>query len=294
MRREDKRRRGSNEKWKAPDFSRKLEIMEDSRRGSRQPLTPTHPISFRGNLMIVQDLGDRIRCIDQHDHAILSGVFASAWVGAQEKSPASSELIVATSLHDMCWIDADISPRFDPHSGRPWDFLAYPEAPKLALYLRGIAAMERLHPYGALLHALHFSSFADPKRQPAFHQEIGAIVARCSERCSREGHRLDRVTRDLELLRIFDVLSLLLCMTGPEIERAPPPWLAPSPLLQREGLTTRWERGDFVIDPFPFDAPFDVSIVYREVATHVDGSVDAGELAAAPRQAQRVRVRPAN
>lgn len=242
--------------------------------------------------MIVQDLGDRIRCIDQHDHALLSGVFAGFWRDPQSGERASSELITATALHDMCWIAADKTPRFNPDSGRPYDFLSYPEGAKLSLYLDGIQAMEALHPWGALLHALHFSSFASPAHHPEFHAKISALIERYTQRCHREGWPLDDVEAELKRLRLFDVFSLLLCMTGPEIERPAPPWLEDSPLLRAQGIQAYWEEGDFVMTPFYFTQPFDVSIVYRDVDTRVDGSVDYQALVNAGRFARRIRVRP--
>lgn len=241
--------------------------------------------------MIVQDLGDRIRCIDQHDHAILSGTFAGNWHDPQTGKPVTSDLITSTALHDMCWIEADLHPRFDPASGRPFDFLSYPEAAKLQLYLRGIETMERLHPWGALLHAMHFSSFASPGAHPTFHASVAAIIQRTTERCHREGWELDTLREDLELLRLFDVFSLLLCMTGPELERPAPPWLNPSPLLSKRSMTAYWEDGDYVIAPFHFREPFVVSIVYRDVDTKTDGSVSYDELVKAPRYARKVRIR---
>lgn len=242
--------------------------------------------------MIVQDLDGRIRCVSQHDHAILSGIFARYWHDRTRQEEASTALIVATSLHDMCWIDADHHPRFDPHSGRPFDFLGYPENAKLELYVRGIQAMERIQAYGALLHALHFSVFASVETHPDFHAKLSSIIERSTERCHREGHSLEHVNRDLDLLRVFDVFSLLICMTGHEIERTPPPWLNPSPWLTRRGMEAHWEGDDFVVEPFHFREPFTVPLIYREVETREDGSVDPQKLMTAEIRTREIRVRP--
>lgn len=240
--------------------------------------------------MIIQDHLTYVRCITQHDHGRLSGELASVWKDPATGLGANEELVIATYLHDVLWVPMDHLPRVDAQSLRPLDFLAYPESDKLAGYEFGIDQIQTVDAYVALLHALHFSEFVRRDLHPGFRQrmdkrieDLRAILG--VERCAT-------VDEDLALLRLFDVFSLLLCMTGPTIARTPPPWLNPSPHLTRRGMRAWWEDDALILDPYCFEAPLDVSIPYRDLPRGLTEAAFQAAFLAAPLESFHVKIRP--
>lgn len=242
--------------------------------------------------MIIQDHGDHLRVIDQHDHALLSGELAREWVDPETGRECRFELVLATAFHDMAWLDADARPVFSPETGRPYDFLSYPESPKLDVYDAGIHAMERFDLYAAYLHSLHFLSFASEQTHPAAYARAAHRSETLRARCDARGLDLTHVEEELDLLRLFDVFSLLMCMTGPDITRQPPRWLNPSLQLAERGLTIDWEDGDVVITPYCFRRAFSVQLPYRDVKVSTSGRVEPTALYRAPKQLLTLTVRP--
>lgn len=239
--------------------------------------------------MIIQEHATAYRFISQHDHGRISGLFAQAWRDPVTGERASEALISATYLHDILWVPIDLMPRFS--GKKPLDFIAFPEADKLEAYVHGIVSVSAVDAYMGLLHARHFSEFVSRQRHPSFRSEMDLLIADL-ERQITVSERA-RVDEDLALLRLFDVFSLLICMTGPHIARMPPPWLAPSPLLVRRGLDAFWPAPDqFVLCPYVFTGSFSVRIPYREVDKAEDTTALLESFAGAPTRWQDVRVRP--
>lgn len=238
--------------------------------------------------MIIQEHATAYRFISQHDHGRISGLFAQAWRDPVTGERASDALICATYLHDILWVPIDLLPRF--LDGIPLDFIAFPETDKLAAYAHGIVSVSSVDAYMGLLHARHFSEFVSRERHPRFRSEMDALIAELAAKITPIERA--RAADDLALLRLFDVFSLLLCMTGPHIARKPPPWLDPSPLLVRRGLEAFWPAPDqFSIGPRAFEQPFSVRIPYREVPKDLAPAKLLEAVACAPLAWQEVRVR---
>lgn len=238
--------------------------------------------------MIIQEHATTYRLITQHDHGRISGIFAQAWRDPVTGERASEALIHATYLHDILWVPIDLLPRFA--NGKPLDFIAFPEDDKLEAYAHGIVSVSSIDAYMGLLHARHFSEFISREQHPRFRSEMDALISDLTARISSTER--ERADDDLALLRLFDVFSLLLCMTGPHIARTPPPWLDPSPLLVRRGLDAFWPaRDQFALSPYVFDRALSVRIPYREVPKTSEAAVLLEAYAGAPTLWQEVHVR---
>lgn len=211
--------------------------------------------------MIVQPLADGMGLVCQHDHAVLSGELAARWTGpGMEDGRLPYELVLTAGIHDVAWEALDADPVFDAEIGRPLDFRAYPLEEKLEAYRAGLDRMERLHPYAGLLGSLHYCGFLDEERAPGFLEGERARRGRLRSELERRRAWADpgaRARRDLPLLKLFDDLSLYLCLASPDVlPEARPGWLGGEGFARLRGgeeLRLRWTGArSLSVDPFPF------------------------------------------
>jgi hypothetical protein len=220
--------------------------------------------------VLVQDRSEGWRLIRQHDHAVASGELAHAWRGPGGGEALSFELVLATALHDIAWQELDGEPWFPAAGSRPHDFLDHPHDPKIRAYGRGIGRAAEIHPYAGYLGSLHYTSFPGMERLEAFQvreRKRRGVLARTFDLPPEES---PSVQRDLAYLRLFDNLSLFLCLTPPSACGASRPgWLDPESFARSpDGTRFRVEwRGDedLVLDPFPFREGARVEIPYRDL-----------------------------
>lgn len=242
--------------------------------------------------MIVQQRPEHLRLITQHDHGILSGLFAAHWKSPEDGARLNDIMILTTELHDYAWVDADRQIKHWRDEELPSDFLTYPEEEKLIIYQRGIDQLARMHPYAGLLLSHHYASFTREERAPMFVQRQQQQRKELIERCHRRGCDTTHILEDFELLKILDVISLIICVAPPDtIEGSWPEWLFPSPLLERRGITAEWSGNTLTLDPYPLDDVIETVVPYRQLdhATARDSAVYLGEL---PVELQPVRVSP--
>lgn len=205
-----------------------------------------------------------LRCFAQHDHAILSGELAAAWVGPGDDA-RDYMTVLAIGMHDIGWREADGVPRLDPATARPYDFVALPLADRVAVYGDGIDALEHLHPYAGLLGSLHLSAFVDPSAAPDFARREADRRERLT---TTLGAPPEQVARGLELLKALDRLSLIACLTPPgAVPSAVPPWLGDSIRVDGRAYHVAWDSESRVtLDPFPLRSPLSVTIPFRDLA----------------------------
>ena len=212
--------------------------------------------------MIIQRRATSIRLFGQHEHGLVSGVMAHHWVRGGRLSP---ECIMAVALHDYAWVDEDASAHGSPDHA-PRDFLTLPTAEKVALYRDGIDALERIHPYAALMVSHHYSPFVVADDPTDFRGTERARRARLGEALGVDPDGAT-VMADLDLLRLLDVFALYLPIAAPGSDvSSVPRWLTASPYLTRFDLKMGFdEDGALRITPSPFDVPFEVELPYREL-----------------------------
>ncbi|MGH7541675.1 MAG: DUF3891 family protein, partial [Gemmatimonadota bacterium] len=277
--------------------------------------------------MLVQHRRDGcLRLFRQHDHALAAGRLAFAWVGLdRDPRPLAFEVVLATALHDLAWRALDRAPRRDPATRRPFAFDEYPLADKLEAYRDGLDAMEGVHLYTALLGSLHYTTFPDVRGSalPISREFLASEQERCARLRLRLGYAgardegIERVRveeapdtpggevgavldRELDYLRLFDRLSLYLCLTPPSaVSDAQPDWIDRLRHLETPDgrlLHLTWMEDDVLhVDPFPFREPVELCVPYRDLLA--DSFPDDEALATAWRRARDedwwVSVRPA-
>lgn len=230
--------------------------------------------------MLVQELDDRVRLIRQQDHAQLSGALAHAWRDP-DGGALPYRLVWATGVHDAAWTGPDRRPILDPGSGRPYDFRRLPLARKLGPYRRGIERVAELDPYAGLQVSRHYGSFLDAESGDA---DVEAFLQGERERRAELRRRLpgrlrgdDLLDRELAYLKLFDTLSLYVCLTGPGVgPETRPGWLVPgddveTPEGRRVELSWRSEE-ELTLEPAllrPDLEVLELRVPYRDVpASH--------------------------
>ncbi len=207
--------------------------------------------------MLVQRFDEgRLRLVEQHDHAVLSGELAAGWRLADGSASLPESVILAIALHDVGWRELDRQPRWNPQTGLPHDFMTFPRRHRCQAMVRGIDRVAELHPYAGVLVSLHHSELVKQHLPTEFLEE---------ER--RRGELLDalgdavpfpsEIRRDLRHLRFFDHLSLLLCLSSPEVRPGSvPDWLSPHTEPEAEGygaISVHWlDREQVEFSPYPF------------------------------------------
>lgn len=227
--------------------------------------------------MIVQRRAGCLRLFRQHDHALVAGELALAWLESGAEPPVSEILVTATALHDLSWRKADRGPRWNPRTGRPFDFLDFPVKKKFRAFVEGVDKVEELDPYAALLVSLHYATF---QGAPAWfvdtERERQAGLAR------RMGSALpdeEAIAADLELLRLFDRLSLHMCLASPEaLPEGRPTWLGDQFRVPEwdEPLNVRWwDAGCATLEPWPYEGKaVRVEIPFRDLPAERYGGAE--------------------
>lgn len=229
--------------------------------------------------MIVRERSDTFVLVSQYDHAQLSGWLAALW--NETLPPPSGPLRLAGLLHDVAWAALDTQPMWNEAANRPYTFLDLPNAIKLPGYQMGVDQAEREDPYTGLLCSLHY-----PGLIPAFMRtdpEIAAFLQAEEQRQARLGAALQaagrqselaRAQQDLQLVRLWDEISLYVAMNEPGATKAEEHhWFRDgfSPLIsQPDGSTrrfhARWlDARRIALDPFPLTEPMAYGLPYRVV-----------------------------
>jgi hypothetical protein len=223
--------------------------------------------------MLVQArLDGRLRLLRQHDHALLSGQLAMSWVGFERApTPLPFDLVLATALHDAPWLELDHTPVLDGEVGRPHSFHTHPLEPKLAAYKHGLDRLESLSCHAALLASMHYAEFLDSSEASEFIRGEANRRRRLAEALGLDEEEDEQLSRQLAYLRLFDNLSIFLCLTPPGSDDGQrPDWIDNLRHLRTPDgplLHLTWLGEDLVhVDPFPFRDAVPLQLPYRELA----------------------------
>jgi hypothetical protein len=214
--------------------------------------------------MIFQPRGSGLLAVTQPDHGRLAGHIAEAWGGEAWRPGPWEPLVLAAHQHDDGWLPWEEAPALLP-DGRPVDFLTLPTAERVDVYRRSVDIVAPRNLYAGLLTSLHVTGLFLGRYQPGNPRAIDLLSGRDRELVERfvaeqEAWRagvLELVdapdlTPQYELLQVFDMLSLMLCMRpgeeleGLNLDRVPlGPGEAPGPMaVHRAGDT-------LVLEPWP-------------------------------------------
>jgi hypothetical protein len=223
--------------------------------------------------MLVQRRTDCLWLIAQHAHGWLSGRLAHEWRGLEgggEGLPYS--LVLATGLHDLAWREADRSPLLNRANGQPHDFIDFPSEERLRVYGAGLDALTEVDPFCARLVSLHYCTIPGMEVHTAFQESERTrrqALARGAVCGSGDDGSDEALAEPLAYLKLFDVLSLFIGLTAPAVDRSQvPSWLDPEAVGRAPGglrFSLTWRDGGLAFDPFPFRAPFEMSVTYRRL-----------------------------
>jgi hypothetical protein len=222
-------------------------------------------------MLIQRKRAGGLRLIEQHAHGLICGPMAQSWRGpGAGAGPPPFEATVAIGLHDYAWREADARPEWNPATGLPHDFLDYPHERRLELYQRGIDALEAIHPYVAELVSRHYTSFELMARHAEYQADEAARRKRLAARRPPALAEPEREAHDVALLKLFDTLSLYVCLAAPSARpETLPSWLEPGGWARfPDGATFSLEwRGDdtLSVDPFPWAAPLVLTLPWRDL-----------------------------
>jgi hypothetical protein len=230
--------------------------------------------------MIVRDAGDRWLLIRQTDHAEQCGRMASHWGNDQFAMPVAADAVmVGAALHDTGWREWEDGQQtgailVEGDTGEPRTFYRVRGKEHFDLYRRGIQRTLAVDPYAGLLVSMHGVGLhngrygrtpdsADPDagdpaspagqfiaEQARLQQELRLRLQ--ADPCYRDAATDVAVWNNYQLLQVWDLLSLHLCMRALGDGEIPQTPLTPGGALVNLQLTA---RGNYTLalDPYPFD-----------------------------------------
>jgi hypothetical protein len=239
--------------------------------------------------MIMRDAGERWLLIRQPDHAEQCGRMASHWGNSQFAAPqAADAVMMGAALHDTGWREWEDGQQpgaelVEQETGEPRTFYRVRGAEHFTLYRRGIQRALAVDPYAGLLVSMHGvglhngrygrtpesadADASDPTsaagqfiaEQEQLQQDLRLRLQ--ADPCYRDAATDADIWSSYQLLQVWDLLSLHLCMRAlrdGEIPRAP---LTPGGAVVDLRLTAR-AAYTLALDPYPFDrSPLPVGIM---------------------------------
>lgn len=194
--------------------------------------------------------------IRQHDHGLLSGLFATRW---QHRHVPGPEARFAVAHHDVAWLGLDARPRLRD-DGAPYTFIDHPLGPKYHAYRAGIDLAEDADPYAGWLCSRHYGRFAAMLDDELSVRFVEDEAARRERLWSQVPPALQAQGElDVALLVFCDNLSLFLCLNAPGEDSWP--WFRGGLRFDGEPVQLRWRDDRHLeLDPFPFDAPLGITL----------------------------------
>jgi uncharacterized protein DUF3891 len=204
-------------------------------------------------LIRTEDDGSAI-AIGQPSHAWISGQLARVWgnerFGAVEPW---EEVCLGAEQHDVGWSEWDRRPTLNPDTGLPHTFIDLPIEPKIELWSGAAKRLVTQSRYAAVLVSMHgtglFERFwpkgADPDLQRRFLESEREFQRELLHTLAADP---DEVRRNHLLVRVWDSLSLALCLGWGEIRLEEVPVANGLTALELKAL----DAGRVELDPWPF------------------------------------------
>lgn len=210
--------------------------------------------------MIVRQRGKHFVLTNQHQHGLMSGVFAE---NLEQTIRPWEETMYAIANHDVGWTELDTQVLWNEEQNRPYSFMDYPLKPKLSAYTDGITQVETNSIYAGYLCSKQCSYFLEKTDDPFAEQFIE------KERMRRQRMRKylsqeekQYLLDNFRLLRFCDDLSLSLCLNEPGEQSHP--WYHNGIQYKGQKFQWIWEDTDKLrLAPNVFDDTFSIQIPYQ-------------------------------
>lgn len=153
-------------------------------------------------------------CIGQTSHAWLSEQLARAWA---QPFARHEDVCLAAGQHDVGWVEWDLAPTLDASTGLPRAFTAMDRRDHVAIWETAASRVLMQNAYAALLVSLHGTGLYEPAAPATEHAELIEQFLTgqhaLQERLIAElGVDADELRTARELIAVWDVLSLALCL----------------------------------------------------------------------------------
>jgi hypothetical protein len=262
-------------------------------------------------MMLHREEPDGLVVIAQPAHAWLAGQLARAWGNAAFGEVAPwEEVCLGAEQHDIGWATWEGAPTLNPATGRPHSFTQLPLAAHLAIWSVAAPLVLAQGRYAALLTSLHGTGLYEQRdtsqdapaevqavrdfltRQYAFQEAL--LTTLRAEPHYAAATTPAMVARNRHLIRLWDRLSLALCM-GLRAERRF------SDVPTADGATTLTfapiggDPAQMAVSPWPF-RPASVTLICdgrRLTPSFTDEAAMRAALAAAPWISLVIQLRPA-
>jgi len=213
--------------------------------------------------MIVRQRGKQFVLIHQHQHALMSGVFAE---NLEQTIRPFNETLYAISHHDVGWMEVDQQIHWNEELKRPYSFTDFPLELKLNVYQKGITEVEANSVYAGYLCSKLYSTFLEKHDEPLAKEFLDREqVRRQRMRKYLSLEEKQYLIDNFRLLRFCDDLSLALCLNEPGYQTHP--WYKNG--IQYNGINYNWiwEGEDQLrLHPNLFRDTFPVQIPYLVLA----------------------------
>jgi hypothetical protein len=245
--------------------------------------------------MLLRRDGDGVLAIGQQAHAWVSGQLARAWGDARvgEIEPRE-EVCLAAEQHDIEMSAWDLAPTRNAATGLPHDFTEMPIETHLRLWSAGPSLLLSQCRYASLLASMHgfrlyehrdltTVSTADAAAASAFLAEQRVwqerlIATLRADPLTAAGATPELITRNSDLLRIWDFLSLAICLDWAPCVADDVP--AAEGTIDVNLEVAPGAIGTLTVDPWPFTHPDEITVRCEGRRLHGPYNTDAALQAA--------------
>lgn len=212
--------------------------------------------------MIVRQRGNHFILTDQHQHGLMSGVFAE---NLEQTIRPWEETLYAISYHDVGWVKLDKQILWNEEKNQPYSFMDYPLVSKLEAYAEGISQLEANSIYAGYLCSKQCTHFLDKSDGPIVEQFLEKEqIRRQRMRKYLSQEEKQYLLDNFRLLRFCDDLSLSLCLNEPGEQTHP--WYQNG--IQYNGKKYQWIFDDvdkIRLMPNVFRDSFTIQLPYTRI-----------------------------
>lgn len=246
--------------------------------------------------------------ITQRDHAELAGALAAAWGNERAWRPEPwDDLVTASHRHDDGWIEWDANPTLNDFE-MPYDFITLPTPDRVNIYRRGVEVVRNETPHAQLLVSMHLVGLFLGRLQPESPKLIDSLAGPDRELVDKfiaeqdvwgREPPLGMTAQDLlaqyRLLQVFDLMSLVLCLTPAGGSASNTVGLVPmeAPGTNVTTVDMMLESGGVTLDPYPLASEgVEVGVTGRVISSDPFEDVDSyrSALADAPTEDLRFTI----